>query len=261
MALLEIKHVSKTFTNVDGTTLLANDDICLSVDAGEIYAIVGESGSGKSTLAKLITMIDPIDSGEIIIDGTEITALKGEAKRQMRQNIQMVFQDPGDAFYPRMKVKDIICEPLLNFKVICKSQVREKAVELLAQVGLEAEFADKYPHSMSGGQRQRVGIARSLALNPKLIILDEATSALDVCVQQQVIELLRTLQKEKQITMLFICHDIGLVRHLADRVCVMKDAKVVEVLDAKNLVSGQVNPYTQSLMDAVFSVKRTHAQI
>ena len=258
MALLEIKGVNKSFVNVDGSALTANKDINLSVNAGETYAIVGESGSGKSTLAKLITMIDPVDSGEIILDGTDITTLKGEAKRQIRRHIQMVFQDPGDAFYPRMKVKDILCESLLNFKVIKKSQVREKAIELLEQVGLEAEFADKYPHSMSGGQRQRVGIARSLALNPKLIILDEATSALDVCVQQQVIELLRRIQKEKQVTMLFICHDIGLVRHFADRVCVMKDARVVEILDAKDLVSGQVDPYTQSLMDAVFSVKKTN---
>lgn len=256
MALLEIKNVNKIFVNVDGTELVANKDITISVNAGETYAIVGESGSGKSTLAKLIAMIDPVNSGEIILDGTEITKLKGEAKRQMRRNIQMVFQDPGDAFYPRMRVKDIVCEALLNFNVIKKSEVRETAVKLLEQVGLSAEFADKYPHSMSGGQRQRVGIARSLALNPKLIILDEATSALDVCVQQQVIELLQKIQREKQVTMLFICHDIGLVRQFADRVCVMKEAEVIEVLAADKLVSGQVDPYTQSLMDAVFSVKK-----
>ncbi|WP_409967739.1 dipeptide/oligopeptide/nickel ABC transporter ATP-binding protein [Bengtsoniella intestinalis] len=259
MALLEIKNVNKTFTNDDGSTLVANKDISITVNAGETYAIVGESGSGKSTLANLIAMINPVDSGEILMEGTDITTLKGEAKRQMRRNIQMVFQDPGDAFSPRMKVKDIICEPLLNFKVIAKSQAKEKAIELLAQVGLDADFADKYPHSMSGGQRQRVGIARSLALNPKLIILDEATSALDVCVQQQVIELLNQIQAEKQITLLFICHDIGLVRHFAHRVCVMQNAQVVEVLPAKDLVSGQVTPYTQSLMDAVFSVKHAPA--
>lgn len=222
MSLLEAKNVTKVFTNENGSQLVA--------------------------------MLEPVTSGEIYFDGKCITSLKGEAQRQMRRNIQMVFQDPGDAFHPRMKIKDILCESLLNFKVIEKSQIIAHATQLLEQVELPTSFLDKYPHSMSGGQRQRVGIARALALKPKLIILDEATSALDMCVQKKIIDLLLSIQKENNITMLFICHDIGLVQSLANRVCVMKDSKVVEILPVEKLSTHDIDPYTQTLMDAVFPI-------
>lgn len=256
MLLLEAKHVNKHFINENGSQLVANDDLCLSIEKGEIYALVGESGSGKSTFARLVAMLEPVSSGEIQFKGQCISSLKGEEQRQMRRNIQMVFQDPGDAFHPRMKIKDIICEPLLNFKLIKKSEVREKAAELLEQVELPSSFLDKYPHSMSGGQRQRIGIARALAMKPELIILDEATSALDVCVQKTIVDLLRKLQKEHNLTMLFICHDMGLVKAIANRVCVMKDAKVVEILPVEKLTSRDIDPYTCSLIDAVFPIVR-----
>ncbi len=254
MPLLEAKNVCKTFVNSDGSQLIANTNITLEVEPGEAYAIVGESGSGKSTFARLVAMLDPVPSGELYFKGQDITQLKGEAQRQMRRHIQMVFQDPGDAFHPRMKIKDILCEPLLNFKMISKSQVQERAAQLLQQVELPAEFMDKYPHALSGGQRQRIGIARALALNPELIILDEATSALDVCVQKKIMELLERIQKEHKVTMMFICHDISLVQSFADRVCVMQDAQVVEILPVHQLTTGQVKPYTQSLIDAVFPI-------
>lgn len=255
MSLLEIKNVSKTFVNTSGEKITANKDICLSINSGETYGIVGESGSGKSTLASLIAMIDSVDDGEIYFEGKCISTLKGEKQRQVRRNIQMVFQNSGEVFYPRMKVKNIICEPLLNFKLIKKSEVKKVATELLKQVELSEEYADKYPHSMSGGQLQRVGIARALALNPKLIILDEATSALDVCIQSKIIELLARIQKERNITMIFICHDIGLIKSLADTVCIMKDGRVVEVLPADKLGREDNDKYTKLLLDSVFSIR------
>lgn len=256
MNLLEAKHVYKYFFDENNTQLVANNDICLSINQGETYALVGESGSGKSTFARLVAMIDSISSGEIIFKGQDISTLKGEAQRQMRRNIQMVFQDPGDAFSPRMKIKDIVCEPLLNFKVIHKKQIKDKAAELLEQVELSSAFLNQYPHSMSGGQRQRVGVARALALKPELIILDEATSALDMCCQKTIINLLCKIQKEGNITLLFICHDIGLVQSFADRVCVMRDAKIVEILPANQLNTDNINPYTRSLIEATFAIEK-----
>lgn len=254
MPLLEAKQVCKTFVNENGTQLIANQDISLCVEQGESFAIVGESGSGKSTFAKMVTMLEPVTSGEIYFQGVGLSTLHGEAQRQMRQHIQMVFQDPGDAFHPRMKIKHIVCEPLRNFGMITKAQEREKAAELLEMVELPTSFLDKHPHSMSGGQRQRVGIARALAMHPELIILDEATSALDMCVQQKIVDLLQRIRKTHNITLLFICHDMGLVKSVADRVCVMQDARVVEVLPVSQLSSGNVQPYTQSLLDAMFPI-------
>ena len=206
--ILEAKHVTRRFPASDGRTLVANDDINLKFYKGKTLGLVGESGCGKSTFMRFLVSLDTPSEGEILYRGKDITKLKGEELRQNRQNIQMVFQDPTSSFNPKMKIRDIVCEPLLNFNRIRKNEKDAACRRLLEMVELPGDFADRYPHNMSGGQRQRVAIARALALEPEILILDEATSALDVSVQQTIIELIVKLQKEKNITIGFICHDI-----------------------------------------------------
>ena len=181
--VLEAKHVTRKFPAAGGRTLTACNDISLNLYRGKTLGLVGESGCGKSTFMRFIVSLDTPTEGEILFKGKDITKMKGEELRQVRQHIQMVFQDPTGSMNPKMRVRDIVCEPLLNFNRISKSQKDEKARELLAMVDLPGDFADRYPHNMSGGQRQRVAIARALALEPEIIIMDEATSALDVSVQ------------------------------------------------------------------------------
>lgn len=252
--LLRADHLSKHFKLADGKRLKACDEISFTLCRGETMAIVGESGCGKSTLVKTILGMHEATGGKIYFKGNDITALTGEAKRQNYRHIQMVFQDPTAAFNPKMKVKDIICEPLRNYGRITKHEVAAKARELLRQVELPEDFADRYPHSMSGGQRQRVAIARALALEPEIIICDEATSALDVSVQAKIIDLLVRLQKEKGIAYLFICHDLALVYLFAHRVTVMYQGKVVEQLAGKDLAQAR-HPYTRKLLQAIFPVR------
>lgn len=251
--IMQIRKLTKKFQINKKKVLTACDNLDLNIEKGKTIGIVGESGCGKSTLAKSILNIHAPTSGEVIFQEKNITDLKGEAKRQNYRHIQMVFQDPITAFNPKMKVVDIICEPLLNFNLIKKSQVREKARELLHLVDLPPDFVDRYPHNMSGGQRQRVAIARALALEPEIIICDEATSALDVSVQAKIIELLVKLQKEKSITYIFICHDLALVSLFAHKIAVMYLGNIVEKLDADKLEKAK-HPYTRALLKAVFSL-------
>lgn len=251
--IMSVRHITKKFPASGGRFLTACDDISLNIRKQQTVGIVGESGCGKSTLVKTIMNMHAPTSGEIIFHGKDITKLKGEEKRQNCRHIQMVFQDPTAAFDPKMKIGSIICEPLLNFNLIKKSQVKEKAQELLKLVELPPDFVDRYPNNMSGGQRQRVAIARALALEPEIIVCDEATSALDVSVQAKIIELLVKLQKEKGITYIFICHDLALVSLFSHRVTVMYLGSVVEKLDGDKLTEAY-HPYTQALMKAVFSV-------
>lgn len=250
--ILRVEHLTKKFPVNGGKFLTACDDISFNVKRGETVAIVGESGCGKTTLLKAIMNMQKPTAGKIIFHDVDITQLSGEDKRQNYRNIQMVFQDPTAAFNPKMKIKDIICEPLLNFDLIQKSDVENKARELLAQVDLPPDFVNRYPHNMSGGQRQRVAIARALALEPEIIACDEATSALDVSVQDTIIKLLVKLQKEKGITYIFICHDMALVNMFAHRICVMYLGNMMEQLDGDKL-DGARHPYTQALLKAVFS--------
>ena len=203
--VLEIKNVTKTFNTSDNKILTACNDISLEFEEGKILAIVGESGCGKSTLMKMIVQLEDTTSGEILYEGEDITKLKGEKLRQNRRHIQMVFQDPTTAFNPKMKVRDIICEPLLNFNLIKRSQRDQVAKKYLEMVELPAEFMDRYPHNMSGGQRQRIGIARALVLDPEVLILDESTSALDVSIQKNIIDLINKIQKERNLTIGFVC--------------------------------------------------------
>lgn len=251
--IMQIKNITKKFPVSGGKFLTACDNINLTVKSGETVGIVGESGCGKSTLVKTILNMHSPTSGEVIFHEKDITKLKGEARRHNCRHIQMVFQDPAAAFNPKMKIGNIICEPLLNFNLIKKSQVREKAGQLLELVELPPDFADRYPHNMSGGQRQRVAIARALALEPEIIVCDEATSALDVSVQAKIIELLVRLQREKNITYIFICHDLALVSLFSHRIAVMYLGNIVEKIDGDKLQQAQ-HPYTQALLKAVFSL-------
>ena len=253
--ILQIKNLTKKFAAEGGKMLTACDNVTLNAYAGQTLGIIGESGCGKSTLVRTILQIHPASGGEVIFDGQDILKLRGEAARQNRRKIQMVFQDPAAAFNPKMKVKEIVCEPLLNFGLIKKSEVDAKAAELLRMVELTEDFKDRYPHNMSGGQRQRLGIARALSLEPKIVVCDEATSALDVSVQEKICELLVRLQKEKGITYLFICHDLGLVDLMCHQIAVMYLGNIVEYIGYGRRISTEgMHPYTKALMKSVFKV-------
>ena len=257
--ILSVEHVTKKFPVSGGKFLTACDDITFDVRKSETVAVVGESGCGKTTLLKAIMNMQKPTSGKIIFHGEDITQLTGEAKRQNYRHIQMVFQDPTAAFNPKMKVRDIVCEPLINFDLISARDVDAKARELLTQVDLPADFVDRYPNNMSGGQRQRVAIARALALEPEIIACDEATSALDVSVQDTIIKLLVKLQREKGITYIFICHDMALVSLFSHRVAVMYLGNMMEKLDGDKL-GGARHPYTRALLKAVFSTDQEKNQ-
>ncbi len=258
--ILEAKHVSKHFSASAGRKLIANNDINLKMYKGETLGLVGESGCGKSTFMRFLVSLDKPTEGEILYRGKDITKLTGEKLRLNRQNIQMVFQDPASSFNPKMRIRDILCEPLINFKRIKPKEKDAIARQLLEMVELPGEFADRYPHNMSGGQRQRVAIARALALKPEIIIMDEATSALDVSVQKTIIELITKLQRERDITIGFICHDIALVQSVAHRVAVMYLGNIVEILPGEDLAKKALHPYTKALMGSIFDIHMDYSK-
>lgn len=253
--ILEAKHVTKKYPASGGRTLTACNDICLNFYKGKTLGVVGESGCGKSTFMRMVVSLEQPTEGAILFHGKDVSKLKGETLRQHRRHIQMVFQDPTAAFNPKMKIMDIICEPLLNFGLIKKSEKEATARKYLEMVELPGDFAFRYPHNMSGGQRQRVGIARALALEPEIIVCDEATSALDVSVQKTVIELLVKLQKEKDISMGFICHDMALIQSFAHQVAVMYLGNIVEVLPGEKVAEEAKHPYTQALIGSIFDLE------
>lgn len=258
--ILEIRNVTKQFHTSNNKVLTACNNISLKFEEGKTLGIVGESGCGKSTLMKMIVQLEDVTSGEILYEGEDITKLKGEKLRQNRRHIQMVFQDPSTAFNPKMKVRDIICEPLLNFNLIKKNQRDDIAKEYLEMVDLPDSFSNRYIHNMSGGQRQRIGIARALTLNPKVIILDESTSALDVSIQKNIIDLIKKLQMEKNITIGFVCHDISLVSEVSDKIAVMYLGNIVEVIPSKKLQRQCKHPYTQTLISSVFYLNMDYSK-
>ncbi len=251
--ILSVEGISKEFSVDKQQVLKACNNITFQVAQGKTLGIVGESGCGKSTLVRTIMGIHKPTVGRIMFAGTDITTLRDEEARQQHRHIQMIFQDPTNAFNPKMKIKEIVCEPLLNYGLLKYSDIDAKAKELLEMVQLPTEFKERYPHNMSGGQRQRVGIARALALEPEIIICDEATSALDVSVQEEVMELLAKLQKEKGITYIFICHDLALVDNFSHRVIVMYLGNVMENFAAVD-IERVCHPYTQGLLGSVFKI-------
>lgn len=252
--ILEAKHVTRRFPASGGRELTACNDVNLKFYRGKTLGLIGESGCGKSTFMRFLVRLDTPTEGEIFFKGKDLTKLKGEELRQTRQYIQMVFQDPSGFFNPKMKIRDIICEPLLNFGRIKASEKDAVARKYLEAVDLPGDFADRFPHNMSGGQRQRIAIARAIALEPELIVMDEATCALDVSVQKTIIELVCKLQREKNIAIGFIAHDLGLIQSFAHQIAVMYLGNIVEVIPGENVDKAQ-HPYTQALLSAIFDTK------
>ena len=253
--ILEARHVTRRFPTSSGRELVACNDVNLKMYRGKTLGLVGESGCGKSTFMRFLVWLDKPSEGEIWFRGKDITKLKGRELWENRQHIQMVFQDPSTSFNPKMTIRDIVCEPLLNYKRIKPSEKDAKARELLEMVELPGEFADRYPHNMSGGQRQRVAIARALALEPEIIVMDEATSALDVSVQETVIELITKLQREKNITIGFICHNLGLIQSFSHQIAVMYLGNIVEIMPGEGMTDVCCHPYSKALLDAIFDTK------
>jgi len=250
--VLRARGLSRNFALGDKRLIRAVDDVSFEIAAGETLALVGESGCGKSTTGRMLLRLIEPSAGQIFFDDTEITQLSASAMRRMRRHVQMVFQDPFGSLSPRRSVGDSIAEPLeVHGLLHTAGERRARVAELLQQVGLAPEHAGRYPREFSGGQRQRIGIARALALQPRLIIADEPVSALDVSVQAQVVNLLQDLQEQTRISYLFIAHDLAVVRHIADRVAVMYLGRIVEIGSRDAVYNTPHHPYTQALLSAV----------
>lgn len=253
MALIETKGLKKYFPTAHGM-LHAVDNVNISIEEGETLGVVGESGCGKSTLGRTIIQLLQPTEGEVLFDGRDITKLKKKEAKQVREQMQIIFQDPYSSIDPRKTVKETIQEPLIVCGRYTKAQIEEESEKLMELVGIDERLRNAYPHELDGGRRQRVGIARALALNPKFIVCDEPVSALDVSIQAQVLNLLKRLQKEKGLTYMFVTHDMSVVRHISDNICVMYLGQVVEKAPAKELFKMQLHPYTKALLDAIPSV-------
>ena len=249
-AILKVSDLTKMFENRKKIEFYAVDHVSFQVMPGQTVGIVGESGSGKSTLAKLLCCLEEPTEGQIRLCGQEIGKRKGKKQREMYRKLQMVFQDPVSSFDPRRTLGDGIGESLRNHGM-SREEAQKRVELLLEQCGLPEEFAGRYPHEVSGGQCQRAAIARALAIEPQLLICDEATSALDVTVQKQIMELLDRMRKEKNLTILFICHNLALVQSFCDQILVMKQGKIVEEGQPEEVIRHPHHAYTKQLVESV----------
>ena len=249
--LVEVKGLKCYFGSSSKQVVKAVDDISFEIFEGETFGLVGESGSGKSTTGRSILRLNDATDGQILFDGKEIPT-KTKDLKDFRKQAQMIFQDPYASLNGRMKVRDIIAEGMdIHGIVKTRAERDEKVNELLKMVGLNPEHANRYPHEFSGGQRQRIGIARALAVNPRFIVCDETISAFDVSIQAQIVNLLKKLQKEQQLTYLFIAHDLSMVKYISDRIAVMYQGKIVELGTADAVYHQPFHPYTKSLLSAI----------
>ncbi len=264
MPLLKVTNLKTHFPiesglfNKSNKTVNAVDGISFNIMPGETLGLVGESGCGKTTAGRSILRLIEPTSGDITFKGQHMRQLKGNALRNMRKNMQVIFQDPYMSLNPRKMVSDIIGDALIYHKICNKKERNHRVAELLETVGLSPTYINRYPHEFSGGQRQRIGIARALALSPELIICDEAVSALDVSVQAQIINLLIKLQEERGLSYLFIAHDLSVVKHISHRIAVMYLGKIVEIANSDDLFANPLHPYTQSLLSAVPIIDPDH---
>ena len=258
--LLDVKNLSKLYpadSNFFGRTtsyVQAVSDVSFHINKGEALGLVGESGCGKTTVGKMLVNLVKPTTGKIVFDGLNLTEMKASERRRYSKDIQLIFQDPYASLNPRKRIGDIIAEPIIVNKILPKDQVEERVNDLLERVGLANYMRNRYPHEFSGGQRQRVGIARALAVNPKLIVCDEPVSALDVSIQAQVLNLLDELKEQFGLTYLFIAHGLNVVKHVSDRVGVMYLGKLMEVAPKQELYDNPMLPYTQALLSAIPTV-------
>ena len=253
--LLEVDGLSSRFRVRRGvfgsqsSTVHAAENVSFSVGAGEIVGLIGESGSGKSTVGRAIVRLEKAASGSVVFDGEDVLGFSGQALKRYRRKVQAVFQDPGASLNPTMRVKDVVAEPLLVHRIGDRHDRNDRVVRLLRQVGLGSDALGRYPHEFSGGQRQRIGMARALAVGPRLIVADEPVSALDVSVQAQVINLLQELRQKLGLALLFISHDLPTVEFLCDRVVVMYLGRVMEIAPAEDFQASPLHPYSRMLVD------------
>jgi len=251
MTLLELRNLSKTYPGRAGQAVQAVSEVSLTLAAGEVLGVVGESGCGKSTLGRTMLRLTEPSGGQVLFQGRDLTALGRRAMKAVRRDLQVIFQDPYGSLNPRHRVGSILAEPLVVQGEGTRETRRARVAELLALVGLPEDAAERYPHEFSGGQRQRIAIARALALNPKLIVADEAVSALDVSVQSQIINLIAELRRRLGLSILFISHDLSVIRHISDRTAVMYLGRIVEIGATEAVITDPSHPYTQALLSAI----------
>ena len=249
-AVIEVKSLKKYFDTPRGL-LHAVDDVTFTIEAGKTLGVVGESGCGKSTLGRTIIHLLENTGGQIFLEGKDITHVKGRELRNIREKMQIIFQDPYSSLDPRKTIDETVKEPLKVSKKYNKTQMEEATAKLMELVGIDERLRKSYPHELDGGRRQRVGIARALALDPKFVVCDEPVSALDVSIQAQVLNLLKKLQQDKKLTYMFVTHDLSVARHISDDICVMYLGQIVEKCGSKELFAKPLHPYTKALLSAI----------
>ncbi|WHH58675.1 ATP-binding cassette domain-containing protein [Petroclostridium sp. X23] len=259
--ILELEGVCKKFKDNDGKLFKAVNNVNLKLAQGECIGIVGESGCGKSTLARIISRLVDTSEGKIVFKGEDAAVLRGKSLKTYYKSIQMIFQDPLSTFSPRMKIGTYLIEPFINFNIMNRKQSCKYVEEMLSMVGLNKDYAHRYPSELSGGQLQRVVIARAIGLKPDIIVCDECTSALDVSIQQQIVNLLLELRKQTNFSNIFITHDLALAESICDRIYVMYLGEIVEVIESQNIIKDAKHPYTKMLLNSVFSVKEFNKKI